>query len=418
MSPLVLAAIWVAAGVAAAPLARLVRRRGAAAAGPLIAGLAGLAATVTASPGPLGSVTFGAALQLNRPAMGLLVAAGVACAITLVLAPGLDGGEVLGMGLVGAAAVIALSATVALIWALALAMAVGFLALRWISSTPDRSTLSTGRVAGMGAAALLACAVLVPLGGTPSDVRSTVGGALLAAGACALLGLVPTGGWAAAAASAVRGADLAAWALLLAPAVLLTTGAALGSLSDRSQATLAGTLLVLGLISALYGGLLAILTPVPARYGRLLLADLGMAAAGIGCRQDVGRLGVLVIVLSHLATAPLLLHAPRPGLQRPHRLAWLALTGLPLSAGFWGRLLVLEALAATAIPALAVGLAASALMLAAAMRALLRAAEETDVRGVGVPGMALGWAVAAGALAIGVAPSWTAARVFGVELGG
>lgn len=416
MSPLALAGAWLGSGLLGTGLARGLHRHRAALLGPLVAAAAGLLVTVSISPGPLSTVGFGATMAIDRTSVGMLVAGGVACALTLALAPRIDGGEALVLGLVGAASVVALSATVPAIWAMALAVAVGALGLRWIAVTPERSTLSTGRVAGLGVAALLACVVVLPLDGTPSDTRATLSGGLLALGACALLAVVPVGGWAAAAAGAVRGPDLAVWALILAPAVLLTTAAAMPELPARGRDTAAASLLILGLLSAVYGGSMAVRAPAAARYGRLLIADLGVAAAGLGCRQEVGRLGVLLIVLSHLATGPLLLHAPRPGLQRPHRLAWLALSGLPLSAAFWGRLLVLEALAATSPVALVIGLLASATLLSAAMRALV-AGETAEGSGAPFSVRGVGWLLALGGLALGFAPAWMAARVFGVDLG-
>jgi hypothetical protein len=417
MTPLALAAVWVAAGLLGTAAARLAHRRRVAILAPAIAGALGGAAAVAAAPGPLASIRFGATLELSRPELGLLVVVGPAVALTLALAPHIDGGEVLSLCLAGAASVVAMGATVPIVWAIALAVGIGAIALRWISATPNRATLAAGRVAGLGAAALLAGAVVVPSQAPPSDVRAALAGALLAGGVGALVGLVPAGGWAAGATSAVRGADLAAWGLILAPAILLSASAASSGLTGRTADTYADVLLVLGLLSAVYGGAQAVLTQGVPRYGRLLLADIGLAAAGIGCRQEAGQLGVLLILLAHLCAGPLLLNPPRPGIERAHRLAWLALSGLPPSVSFWGRLLVLQGLVATSGLALLAALAAGAAMLVAAMRGVVHPQDATEGPAAEPPLRVLGWALAVAAIALGFAPAWAAGHLFGVDLG-
>ena len=76
----------------------------------------------------------------------------------LVLAPTIEGPELLTVGLVGAATIVAVTATNPVVWALGLVGAVGVLALRWIAVAPGRATLAAGRVAVGGSAALLAAA--------------------------------------------------------------------------------------------------------------------------------------------------------------------------------------------------------------------------------------------------------------------
>ena len=417
MTPLAFAGVWLAAGALGTLVARAIHRRRSALIAPAVAGGLGGLVTAAAAPGPLASIHYGATLALGRPALGLLVVAGPAVALTLALAPSVEGGEVLALSVTGAAGVVAMSATVPVVWAFALAIGVGAVALRWIATAPARTTLAAGRVAGMGAAAILAGAVVVPTEAPPSDVRAALAGALIAAGVSALLGLVPMGGWAAGAGAAVRGADLAAWAFLLAPAVLLSVSSGLASIAGRTADALAAVLLLLGLASALYGGVHAVLAQGVERYGRLLLADFGLAAAGLGSRQSAGSLGVLLILLAHLCAGPLLLNAPRPGLERVHRLAWLALSGLPPSVSFWGRLLVLEALVATNGLALLVALAAGAAMLAAAMRGVVHPEDLTQGSAASAALRALGWVLAVVALALGFAPGWAAGHLFGVDLG-
>ena len=416
MSPLTLAMLWLGAGLAAGFAAGRVRRARLAAVGPLAAGgLCTLASSTGAWPGPAAHSSFGAALVLGRPGLGLLAAAGLAIAATMVLAPGLLGGEAPLVALAGAAAVVMLSATVPVVWALAGAVAVGAVAVRWVEIAPDRGTLAAGRIGGLGAAALLAAAALAPADTGLVDSRTALAGGLLAAGVAALVGLVPLGGWVVAGVRAVRGADLAVWGLLVAPATLLSVGAALPALPAAASSDLTRILVVLGLVSAVFGGVQACRVEPSLRYGRLLVADLAMAAAGLGSLHDAGRLGGLLIVLTHLVAGPLLLHAPRPGLERPRRVAWLTLAGLPPAAAFWGRLLVLEGLAETSTAALAAGLVGTAALTASAVRCLVAADPAGEGRPAGSGVRALGGALCLGGVGVGLAPAAIAERVFGVS---
>src|SRR5207302_1641888 len=250
------------------------------------------------------------------------------------------------------------------------AIAVATIAVRWITTAPHRATLATGRIAGLGAATLIAAAAFVPAAGTTLDARTALAGGCLAAGTATLLGLLPLGGWAAASTGLVRGADVAPWALLVAPTVLLGALALLPALPAGARNPFANVLLVMGLLSAVWGGLMALRTPEPARYGRVLLADLALAAAGLGSTHGPGRLGCFVLVLTHLGAAPLLLQSARSALDRQRRLAWLGLCGLPPTPAFWGRYLVLLGLSAANADALLLGLVASAALTGTAAPAL------------------------------------------------
>lgn len=415
MNPLLLAGIWIAVGVAAMVLLPPLRRRRLAWVAPAAAGLAGLAtASVGAWPGPAGSSGFGATAALGRPGLGLLVAGGIALAGTMALAPRLDGGEVLPACIAAAAVTVAMAATVAVVWSLGVAVAVGAVTVRWIAAAPGRTTLAAGRVAGLGGAALLGGATFLPVAGAAVDARTALTGALLAGGVAAIVGLVPLGGWAAAAVGNVRGPDLAPWALLVAPSLLLSVGVLLPGLPTPARDPFANVLLVLGLASALFGGAQALTGPAMTRYGRVLVADLALAAAALGTGYAPGHLGGWVLILTHLCAAPLLLHPPRDGTGRPRRLTWLALSGLPPSPAFWGRFLVLEALAATGGPALIAGLVAGAGLLAASVRALVEPAPaDAGVPAAPVPLRALAWAAALAVTAVGFAPAAIAGQVFG-----
>src|SRR5207302_807595 len=169
------------------------------------------------------------------------------------------------------------------------AIAVATIAVRWITTAPHRATLATGRIAGLGAATLIAAAAFVPAAGPTLDARTALAGGCLAAGAATLLGLLPLGGWAAASTGLVRGADVAPWALLVAPTVLLGALALFPALPAGARNPFANVLLVMGLLSAVWGGLMALRTPEPARYGRLLLGLVASAAlTGTAARALAG----------------------------------------------------------------------------------------------------------------------------------
>ena len=418
MTPLLLAAVWAGGGVAAALVAPL-RRRGLAWTVPAIAGACALAvSTAVPWPGPAASARYGATLALGRPAVGLLVAAGIALALTLALAPRLDGGEVLTACAAGAACAIALAATVPIVWSVALAIAVATIAIRWITTAPHRSTLAAGRIAGLGAAALIAAAAFLPAAGPTLDARTALAGGCLAAGAAALLALLPLGGWAAAATGVVRGADIAPWALLVAPTVLLGAFALFPALPPGARNPFQNVLLVTGLLSAVWGGLMALRTPEPARYGRVLIADLALGAAGLGSTHGPGRLGCFVLVLTHLGAAPLLLQSARSALDRQRRLAWLGLSGLPPTPAFWGRYLVLLGLSAANADALLLGLVASAALTGTAARALAGGWRALDALPAPLATRMLAWAVALGLLVLGLSPEWLTVQVFGPAVSG
>ncbi len=416
MSPIIYAAVWAATGILAAVLLPLLRHRRWAWVAPAGAGLVGLAVTTSDRwPGPTSAAGYGASLTLGRPAQGLLIVAGLSIAATFALAPRLQGGEVLTSALVGAAVVVALSATVPIIWSLAVAAAVAALAVRWIAASPGRAALATGRIAGLGAAALLAAAAFVPRAGPAVDTRTALAGGLLAGGISAELGLVPLGGWVAGAISAVRSVDLAPWVLLLAPAMLFSVGVLLPLQAPGTRTPLANTLFGLGLATALYNAVQAMRDRGTA-YGRVVLADLALAASALGTQHSPAKLGGYLIVLCHLCAAPLLLNPARPGLERQRRMAWLALVTVPPLPVFWGRFLALQAFATAGTAASIPAYVAVAVLTAVAVRGLVGRGvpPPPDTPPAGIAGGALAWAVVAALLALGFAPEPISLHVFGV----
>ena len=416
MSPVVYAGAWGGTALIAAGLLRMLRRRRLVWLAPIAAGLLGLAVhTSERWPGPTSTGGYGASLVLGHAGMGLLVGAGVALAATLLLSPRIDGGEVVAAGFVGAATTVILSATVPVIWSVAVAAAVAALGVRWIAAAPGRPALAAGRIAGLGAAALLAAAAFLPGAGPAVDTRTALAGGLLAGGVCAELGLVPLGGWAASAVSAVRAVDLAPWLLLLAPAVLFSVGIVLPALPSGSRTPLANTLLGLGLVTALYSGVQG-LRDRQAAYGRLAIADLALAAAALGTLHSPSRLGGYLIVLTHLCAAPLLLNPPRAGLERQRRLAWLALASLPPLPGFWGRFLVLQAFFLGGNRESVPAYLAVALLTAVAIRELVAHAlpPPPDTPPSGRAQHVVGALVVAALFGLGLAPAPIARAIFGL----
>lgn len=401
-----LAVAWAVVGVAAGLAPARLRRPIALVAPLLLAGLTLVAAPGAARLDPLG----GGRLDLSREGGGLLAAGALALWLCLLLSERVDGRELMAVGTVGGALVLLLSTGSALLFGVAALLAVAALALRWVTAAPTCATLAAGRVAGSGAAALVAASLLLP-SVSPNQEPGVVAG-LLAVGVIALAAVAPLGGWAARAATELRSSDFATWLLMLAPAILLSAFAIPAALPLVAGLVFEHTLLACGLVSALWAGVQTLRGSPASRYGRLALADMSLVAAAIGTGEPTALGGGVVLILTHLVVAPLLLQAQRPGLGPPRRLAWLALCGLPPSPGFWGRFLVLEACAAFGAAAGAACLVAGGLMTVAAVLAVARGQPDD-----GAPAphhrVAAAWIVVGLALAVGLLPMGAAHLVFG-----
>jgi hypothetical protein len=401
-----LAASWAAIGVAAALSPRRLRRPVA-----LVAPLVLLAVTLLtvqagARPNPLG----GGGTWLSREAAGLLAAAAAALWLCLLLAERLDGCELLGIGTVGAAAVLLLATGSPLLFGVAAVLAVAALSIRWVTAAPSRATLAAARVAGTGAAALVAASLLLPAV-SPAGQPGMVGG-LLVVGVLAVAAVFPLGGWAAGALAELRAPEIATWLLLLAPAVLVSAFAVPGSLPLLASLAFEHTLLTCGLIGAVWSGIQSLRAGPTTRYGRVALADLGLIAAGVGTGETAAVAGALLLILTHLAVAPILLQTPRPGLGSARRLAWLALCGLPPSPSFWGRFLILEACVAFSSTVTLVCVVAGGLVAVAAVLTVARGEPGEGERAARLRILVAG-ALGVAALLIGLLPMGAVHLVFG-----
>lgn len=352
----------------------------------------------------------GGGLVLPREAAGLLSASAAALWLCLLLVDRLDGRELIGIGTVGGAAVLLLSTGSPLLFGVAAVLAVAALSLRWLTVAPGRASLAAARVAGTGAAALIAVSLLLPAvssGGQPGMV-----GGLLVVGVLALAAVAPLGGWAAGALVDVPAPDFATWLVLLAPTVLLCAFSIPAALPLLGRLAFQHTILACGLISAVWSSLMSLRARPATRYGRVAIADLGLVAAGVGTGEAAAVAGGLVLILTHLVAAPVLLQRPRPGLGPPRRLVWLAICGLPPSPAFWGRFLILQACIAFSFSVAAACVVAGGLV---TVTAVLTVAQGEAVEGARAAHhkVAVAWVIAAVALAVGVLPMGAVHLVFG-----
>jgi len=417
LNPLAVAVVWLGTGTAGALLLPRLRLRRLA----MVVPLAGLAAIVVAGAGssPIQFLATTVSISsVDRAGQGLLAAAAVSLTAAVILAPSLSGSESFAIGLVGGATVIALATDSVAVWAIALTAAVAALALRWLTATPSRATLAAGRVAGGGAAALLGAGLFLPLPDVAGP-RPVLVAILLASGVAALMALLPLGGWAAGGYSSLRGIDVAPWQLLLAPAVLLSTARLTAALPSASAAVFGRALLVMALATAVWNGLQAARAPLSTRYGRAFLTDLALAAAAVGgTRSSVALTAGLLMVLTHLLLGPVLLPLhEEPRRRRPQRVAWALLSGLPPTPSFWGRFLVLEALAQTNAALLYPALVAAALIFVAATLAFLpgQTRRSGAAPGPGMLAAGVSWLLVGGGVALGLVPQGITSMIFGSQ---
>jgi hypothetical protein len=413
VNPLVIAAGWLALGLLASALLRRRTARWVAVVPLVGAGLTLLATRSSTVAVPLGGLA--AITGLDRAGQGVLVAAGLSMTLVVVLQPSIDVSVGRTIGMVGAAATVAMASSDPLVTALALTVAVATLALRWIGQAPGKATLAAGRIAGTGTMALIATSPFLPLTGVTSGDRPVVVAALLATGVAALLGVYPLGGWAAGIIASLRPIDVAPWLVLLVPVVLLIAERIPGGVLGEGSPVFEHVLLVVGLGSAVWGGLWAVRGPATTRYGRVFMADVSLCIAAVeGAAISPAITGALIILVTHLTLAPILLRSEAAGLLWPRRVAWALLSGVPPAPAFWGRLLLLEALAAGNIGStVAAVIAMAAIFIAAVMACATRGRVVPAVGGRGRLHDLVAWLLVAVGIAIGLAPQSVSGFVFG-----
>jgi hypothetical protein len=413
VNPLVIAAGWLALGLLASALLRQRTARWVAVVPLVGAGLTLLATRSSTVAVPLGGLASIAGL--DRAGQGVLVAAGLSMTLVVVLQPSIDVSVGRTIGMVGAAATVAMASSDPLVTALALTVAVATLALRWIGQAPGKATLAAGRIAGTGTMALVATSPFLPLTGFTSGDRPVVVAALLATGIAALLGVYPLGGWAAGIIASLRPIDVAPWLVLLVPVVLLIAERIPGGVLGEGSPVFEHVLLVVGLGSAVWGGLWAVRGPATTRYGRVFMADVSLCIAAVeGAAVSPAITGALIILVTHLTLAPILLRSEAAGLLWPRRVAWALLSGVPPAPAFWGRLLLLEALAAGNIGStVAAVIAMAAIFIAAVMACATRGRVVPAVGGRGRLHDLVAWLLVAVGIAIGLAPQSVSGFVFG-----
>ena len=393
MNPLVIAAGWLALGLVASAL---LRRRTArlVAVVPLVgAGLTLLVTRSSTAAVPLGGLA--AITGLDRAGQGVLVAAGLSMTLVLLLQPSIDVSAGRTIGVVGAAATIAMASSDPLVTALALTLVL--------------------LIAGTGTAALIAASPFLPLTGFTSGDRPVVVAALLATGVAALLAVYPLGGWAAGILGALRPIDVAPWLVLLVPVVLIIAERIPGGVLGNGSPVFEHVLLVVGLGSAVWGGVWAVRGPAAMRYGRVFMADISLCIAAVGgAAVSPAVTGALIILVAHLTLAPILLRSDAAGLLWPRRVAWALLSGVPPSPAFWGRLLLLEALAAGNVGStIAAVVAMAAIFVAAVMACWTRGRVVPAVGWRGRLNDLVAWLLVAVGIAVGLAPQSLAGFVFG-----
>jgi hypothetical protein len=216
--------------------------------------------------------------------------------------------------------------------------------------------------------------------------------------------------------ASVRGTAIAPWGLLLVPSLILSAMVVSPQLIVGGRIPFNNALLVSGLLTGITSGVAAMRVAPHARYGRVMIADLGLAAAGVGTTHSEGRTGAFLIILTHLCIGTLLLHPIQAGLRGQRRIAWLELSGVPPAPAFWGRFLVLVGCTATAPSATIAGIVAVTLLFLVAMERGIRTTDDEGLPGPRVPWRqgVVGWGVATAGLTIGLAPGAAARAVFGI----
>lgn len=361
MTTVMVVVVWLVAGCVGALVARWWKW------GAILAPVGGAIATLLARHAQdLGPLQGGTWVAPGLDSVGIVVGtvAAIAWFGALCAAEERTASDAWACGIGGAALIVALSAQQPFVWAESLTVGVTAVIWRWWSShLPGGERMEMARMLALGAAL---CVVATPFLGpnlVPIGPRSALEGGLLAGGVTALIALPPLGGWVRSL-PALDSRFLVGWSSMVVPAALVGAARMMPQLPLETQTALSDVLLVVGLTCAVYHALFAVWKPRD-RPSRTLMADIGLAAAGIGSTHVVGAQGALVLLVMWACAAPLVWSLTLPAL--PRRLAWLSVCGFPATVGFWGRFLVLQALAGTNSAALEVGVLVVFLITASAL---------------------------------------------------
>lgn len=414
MSVLPVALCWAIGGVLGAFLLPRARRRRLAALVPLAAAIAA-AASLGGGPDQASALAAGG-MVLGRPASGVLLLSALAATVCTILSPPLDAGGILALGGCGAVAAVAVASGSPLVFGLCFVGGFALLGFRLVTAAPSRASLAAARAATLGAAALAAAAVFLPVDVTSTPPRAHLAGGLLAGGIAAGLAMVPFGGWTSG--TARRQGDAAAlapWVLLLVPALLLDAQPLQAILPPASRSVFGFIVLAMGGLTALWSALRAVAATPSGRYVCVLVADLALVTMGLATPEPAARVGSLILLLSHLAVAPLLLQDPASAPVRPRRIAWLAASGVPPSPAFWGRFSMMAALTgAFGGGPLIVAIPAVGALVVAAIRGVAAPGASADARVRGPAAAAAAWLPPLAAVALGLLPDATLRTLLGV----
>ncbi len=403
------------------PLAALVWRLGAgprtrlavvlAGATAVVAFSAVVAATAPALPRPLADLQIGP-LVPTRLAAGVVVAALSAQVLEVAIGEGTTPGLAATSVLLAVPAVVVLTATGLVAVALGCGAALGVVWVRWARSAgPQLPVRSLARQSMLAMGALLVGAVI-----TPSVEQGAAPGILVAilyAGAVtSLMGVIPFS-LIPGASRRVGAAEASLWRVWLLP-IGAVLGLRLVAASPHPiQLPLQELLIGLGVASAVFWSLHALVADPGSRYWSVAAADAGLVAAAVGLGSVTALGAVLLLLLAHWLSGAVL---SEDAGRRSQLVAWVGVSGTPPFGGFAGRLLLVLAAAPVSSTLATWLLAVMGLQLAGSALGMRAATQAPRRPPGGRTREAAALLVAVATLVIGVVPQQALAAVFGVHL--
>ena len=373
--------------------------------------LLGRSLPAAAASARLATVGLGS-LVVTRVAAGVLVGALGALALELLVA-GETGPSPAAVAL---ALLLAVPASLALLTtgmvplALSVGLLLGTIWVRWQRvAGPQLPMRSLARHALLVLASLLAAAAVMPsarVGSAPAVLEAI----LLAAGVSGLLGVIPFSSWVGSAVRVGR-SEASLWRIWAIPVGVLVGARLIATSPGRVALPLQELLIALGLASALFWSLRAVLAPPSSRYWRVLAADTGVICVAVGLGSAEGLGAALLLVLAHWLGGAVL--GEESG-TRSQLLAWIGLSGVPPFGGFAGRVLIVIAAAQISFTLVWLLLLVMGLQLAAATAAMRSTLSST------APNWPLrrelaGLVVAAAILLLGLVPTQALGVVMGLH---